>query len=145
MDNSNTDCLSADGDGEDANARARLLLVDDHEDTRRVTRRLLQLAGYDVVTAAGVQEALSTLEAGRVDLMICDLVLPDGDGWDLMSEAKRRATAGGFDVVGLAVSGRGQPEDLERSKSVGFAQHLVKPLRWEMLAEAVGQALRKVH
>ena len=116
--------------------RARLLLVDDHDDTCRVTRRLLQLAGYEVETAAGVSEALAKLEAGRTDLLICDLVLPDGDGWGLMEQAKRRGP-----VRGIVVSGRGEPEDLERSLSVGFSEHLTKPLKWEDLADAIRRSL----
>ena len=107
--------------------RSRLpLLVDDHEDTLRTIALLLRRAGYEVVTARRVQEAEPLL--ADAELLISDIGLPDGDGWELMMRFKAR---GG--EAGIAISGFGQEEDFRRSAQPGFARHLVKPIDVDVL------------
>ncbi len=59
--------------------RQRLLFVDDDDVVRRATKRTLSRA-FDVVTVAGVQQALDTLAADSVDVILCDVMMPDGGG-----------------------------------------------------------------
>jgi CheY-like chemotaxis protein len=113
-----------------AGQKPSVLLVDDHEDTLRTIALLLRRAGYHVVTAQSVTEA-EPLLAGA-ELLISDIGLPDGDGWDLM--ARFRARGG---QAGIAISGFGQEEDFLRSQRAGFAEHLVKPIDFESLRRAV--------
>ena len=67
------------------------------------------------------------------DLLLSDIGLPDGTGWDLLRELR----AGARPIRAIAISGLGAPEDLERSESAGFSEHLVKPVAPEKLEEAV--------
>jgi CheY-like chemotaxis protein len=106
--------------------KRNVLLVDDHEDTLRTIALLLRRAGYEVETARGVKEAEPLL--ARAELLISDIGLPDGDGWELMMRFKAR---GG--EAGIAISGFGQEEDIKRSQRAGFARHLVKPINIEVL------------
>ena len=106
----------------------RILLVDDHEDTRRIIARLLQHRGHVVATACSVQSALECLDAEPFDVLISDIGLPDGSGHELMRQARLRQP-----VKGIALSGFGMEEDLERSEKAGFNHHLVKPVDFQSL------------
>ena len=101
----------------------RLLLVDDHVDTRGVLSRLLTKCGHKIATADSVQSALKLLESDRFDVLISDIGLPDGDGYDLVREAKRRQP-----LKAIALSGFGTEADVRRSLEAGFDYHVTKPV-----------------
>jgi len=105
-----------------------ILLVEDHEDTLRVIARLLKRLGYAVMTARGVGEARDLASRERFDLLVSDIGLPDGSGLDIMREIRDRQG-----VRGIALSGFGQDEDIARSREAGFADHLIKPVNFEVL------------
>ena len=111
-----------------ASRSLHLLLVDDHADTRDVLARLLAKCGHDVVTSGSIQSALKLLETGRFDALISDIGLPDGSGYDLVREAKRRQP-----LKGVALSGFGTEEDVRRSAEAGFDYHLTKPIDFPSL------------
>jgi PAS domain S-box-containing protein len=112
----------ADGDTT-ATSSLHLLLVDDHADTRRVLSRILSKCGHEVAITDSEQGALKLLESGRFDALISDIGLPDGDGYDLVREAKRRQP-----LSAIALSGYGTEEDVRRSLEAGFDYHLTKPV-----------------
>ncbi len=113
-------------------ARLRLLLVEDHESTLQVLQRLLTRAGHQVVAAATVADALAAAAAGEFDLVVSDLGLPDGTGNELMDQLRAR-----YGLRGIALSGYGMQEDVERSRAAGFAIHLTKPVDFSQLQRAV--------
>ena len=106
----------------------RLLLVDDHADTRRILSRLLAKCGHEVSTADCGQGALELMESDRFDALISDIGLPDTSGYELVREAKRRQP-----VQGIALSGFGMEEDVRRSLEAGFDYHLTKPVEFQEL------------
>ncbi|MFL6569077.1 MAG: PAS domain S-box protein [Chthoniobacterales bacterium] len=101
----------------------RILLVEDHDDTRRILARLLTHYGHHISVAVGVSEALNIFRAHEFDLVLSDIGLPDGTGYDVIAEAKRTRQ-----VVGIALTGFGMAEDVRRSKEAGFDFHLTKPV-----------------
>jgi PAS domain S-box-containing protein len=101
----------------------RLLLVDDHADTRNVLSRLLTKCGHKVVTCDSAQGALKLLDSAEFDALISDIGLPDGSGYDLVREAKGKQS-----LKGVALSGFGTEEDIRRSAEAGFDYHLTKPI-----------------
>ncbi len=115
-----------------------ILLVEDHADTAEAMADLLTLQGHRVTlancVAAAKMAAAAAQEEGRIDLVISDLGLPDGSGQDLMRELVRR-----WGLVGIAVSGYGMDEDIQRSREAGFARHLTKPVNLQALRDAVRQ------
>jgi two-component system CheB/CheR fusion protein len=115
----------------------RLLVVEDHPDTADAMADLLRDLGHEVTVARSVAAAREAAEraAGRLDLVISDLGLPDGSGLDLMSELARR-----HGLRGIALSGYGMDEDLRRSREAGFAAHLTKPVSLQTLQDAILQA-----
>jgi CheY-like chemotaxis protein len=112
-----------------------ILVVEDHPDTRRAMEMFLQLLGHQTKLAADIKEALEMAAAGsRFDLLLSDLRLPDGNGWDLLRQLEE---AGWRPKYAIAISGWGSETDLAKSKSVGFQAHLIKPLAPEALKMAL--------
>ena len=103
----------------------RMLVVEDHEETRVVLARLLSRGGNNVTTAGSVGEALTVLGTEIFDVVISDIGLPDGTGYDLMREIRRICPS----LPGISVSGYGMDEDVKRSRDAGFYAHLVKPVK----------------
>jgi DNA-binding NtrC family response regulator len=119
--------------------RARILLVEDHDDTVRAMARLLNLSGFSVHTAGTVANAIKLCEKHEFDLLISDVGLPDGSGYDLMREVlNRRCTS-----KGIAVSGYGTEKDVELSIRAGFSMHLVKPVAFDTLRDAIMRVIPK--
>src|SRR5207253_6851670 len=112
----------ADGDVT-ASRSLHLLLVDDHADTRDVLSRLLNKSGHEVATADSAQGALKLMESGQFDVLMSDIGLSDGDGYDLVRAAKRRQP-----LTAVALSGFGTEEDVRRSLEAGFDYHVTKPV-----------------
>jgi signal transduction histidine kinase/CheY-like chemotaxis protein len=115
----------------------RILLVDDHEDTCTGMRMILERRGYRVKIAHDVKSAIEVAASYPFELLISDLGLPDGTGFDLMKELRRIR---GDSIRGVALSGFGMESDIERSMEAGFDVHLIKPVNLERLSEI----LRKV-
>ena len=68
----------------------RILLVEDHGDTLQALSRLLTHFGHKISVADGAQAALKVIDSKEFDVLLSDIGLPDGNGYDLISEAKRR-------------------------------------------------------
>jgi len=101
----------------------RILLVEDHRDTRRTLSRLLTHFGHEVLAADNVRNALEIIASGELDVLLCDIGLPDGSGYEVISQAKRKQS-----IKAVALPGFGTEEDIRRSKEAGFDFHLVKPI-----------------
>jgi PAS domain S-box-containing protein len=108
-----------------------VLLVEDHDDTRRAMANLLKSFGYNVKTASNVAEGIAMAERERIDLLVSDIGLPDGTGHDVMRHAKGRG------IRGIALSGYGQEQDIQRSREAGFETHLVKPVNFQTLESVI--------
>ncbi len=112
----------------------RLLVVEDHEPTLAVLRRLLDRAGHQVVSAGSVEAGLAAAAKSMpFDFVISDLGLPDGTGFELMAKLKVLQPG----LRGIALSGYGMDEDLRRSSESGFLAHLVKPVDFHQLSRAL--------
>jgi signal transduction histidine kinase len=114
------------------NKTVRILLVDDHEDTLEFMSRFLVLCGHEVVTAATYQQALRISQEQEFDLLLSDLGLPDGDGYQLMQALQAAST-----IKGIALSGYGMNADVQASLEAGFAAHLTKPCDLSLLSATI--------
>jgi DNA-binding NtrC family response regulator len=103
--------------------RLRILFVEDHNDSRHTLARLLRHYSYDVFTASDYRTACSLLNASRFDVLLSDIRLPDGNGCNLVLEAKSKQP-----LVAIALSALGSSQDEERGMSCGFDHYFVKPL-----------------
>jgi len=113
-----------------------ILIVEDHADTARILSRLLAKRGYRVRTAGTVKEALEAFSE-PVDLMVSDVGLPDGTGYELIRRALEIRP-----VIGIAMSGFGMEEDIVKSREAGFAEHLVKPVDVVQIDESIRRLLK---
>jgi CheY-like chemotaxis protein len=84
------------------------------------------------LTANSVKSALDVLRSTKIDLLVSDLGLPDGNGFQVMRELAKTGEA-----KGIAVSGYGMDEDLAQSSAAGFSAHLTKPISAEQLHRAI--------
>lgn len=115
-----------------------VLVVEDHEDTRRVLSRALRRRGFGVTVAEGVESACEQFEHSRPDLVICDLGLPDGTGWDALRRLREFGP-----VKAIAMSGFGMDEDIQKSRDAGFAAHLTKPVNFPHLEDVLAAVLNE--
>ena len=116
-------------------ARMRILLVEDHKDTRTVLQHYLQSAQNDVTAVETAQEALEFAGRQIFDLVVSDLGLPDdGGGFELMRCLRDR-----HGLSGIAVSGYGMANDISRSREAGFAHHLTKPISLDRLKKLIAE------
>ncbi|MBL9169452.1 MAG: response regulator [Verrucomicrobiales bacterium] len=111
----------------------RILLVEDHGQTRRTLARLLTQRGHTVTTAESVREALEQAQSFSFDLLLSDLGLPDGNGHDLIGELRQLRP----DCWGIALSGYGMESDAQRSLDAGFHAHLTKPIDIQALEQTL--------
>src|SRR5216110_771171 len=116
----------------------RLLLVEDHDDTRKVLARLLNRRGYKVEAARNAQEARSLSSERTFDLIISDIALPDASGWDVLKEWGTK-----HKLRGIAMSGFGSDTALAQSRAAGFLDHLVKPIAARALDTAIQRVVEK--
>ena len=119
----------------------RLLVVEDHADTRRTMELFLKKLAWDVRFAANFDAGLAAGTQERFDVLLSDLNLPDGNGWELMERLEARDRRPQY---AIAVSGYGTSRDIAKSKSAGFNAHLVKPINPEELIELLHTAQRKL-
>jgi signal transduction histidine kinase/CheY-like chemotaxis protein len=113
----------------------RILLVEDHEDTRRNMTRLLSALKHSVTPAHDAASALKQAAKSTFDLVISDIGLPDESGLELMKKLKAR-----HKLRGICLSGYGMDEDIARSREAGFLEHLTKPINFERLEAAIASA-----
>lgn len=118
--------------------RLRVFVVENNDDTRITLTQLLALMGHEVRSAATMQEALARLAQSDPDVIISDIGLPDGDGWELLQRLQLPRP-----VYAIAMSGYGMEEDIERSTAAGFRQHLVKPMDIDKLEALLEEAARE--
>jgi PAS domain S-box-containing protein len=113
-----------------------LLLVEDHAPTRSALIHLLSRRRYQIQAAGTIKEACELAAQNKYDLLISDIGLPDGNGYQLMEELARL-----YGMKGIALSGYGMEKDLNRSEEAGFVLHLTKPVQIQSLEQAIQTAM----
>lgn len=110
----------------------RILLVEDHEDTRSALTRLLRRWGHEVRSTATIAQALEETANFEPEMLLSDVGLPDGTGMELLGKLRHDR-----DIPAIAMSGYGMESDLEQTKHAGFNAHLVKPVAAIRLKETI--------
>lgn len=112
----------------------RILLVEDHDDTRRTLSSLLRHFGHTISIADCVQAAIDAVKAEQFDAVLSDIGLPDGTGYEIIARAKKRQP-----LKGIALTGFGMEEDVRRSQEAGFDYHLTKPVDFAELRNVLAE------
>jgi CheY-like chemotaxis protein len=136
MDTSSRSAAGRPGGIPGASRPLRIFVVENHEDTRFLLVLLLEQLGHTVFSATTLAGALEALPASNCDVLISDIGLPDGNGWDLMMRlgADRPQYA-------IAMSGFGMSSDRQRSLNVGYRHHLLKPVEPNQLERLLDEAV----
>jgi CheY-like chemotaxis protein len=112
-----------------------ILVVENHPDTRQGLDVFLKMLGHSARFAEDVETALAAATGGeKFDLLLSDISLPDGNGWDLL---RRLDEENHRPPHAVAMSGFGSGADTEKSRAAGFETHLVKPFPPEELESAL--------
>ena len=118
----------------------RILVVDDQETIRRPLAQILQMAGYEVQTAAEGCEALRLYKQLPFDLVITDLVMPEKEGLETIMELRQLKPS--LKIIAISGGGKLEPGDyLPMAKRFGAAKTLAKPFSTDDILEAVASLL----
>ena len=118
----------------------RLLVVEDNKTLARAIGRVLRDGGYCVDIAADTADAFAALSTDRIDLVLLDLSLPDGDGLDLLQFIRRRK----LDTAVIILTARGALDDKVRGLDLGADDYMTKPFEISELEARVRVALRQL-
>jgi signal transduction histidine kinase/ActR/RegA family two-component response regulator len=121
-----------------ATVRRRILLVEDNADASATLADILAVEGHDVVCAADGRAGLALALGRQWDVIVCDIGLPELDGFALMQAL--RAQQEGARPYAIALTGYGQPDDAARGFAAGFDRYLVKPVGTSALLAVVAEA-----
>lgn len=121
-----------------------VLIADDEESIRALIEHWLRAAKHVVVTAGSATEAIAALQQRSFDLVITDVLMPDGDGLDLITALKQAQPAARV----LAMSGGGRymegDDCLRMARGLGARAIVMKPFNWEQLSASIAEALAPV-
>ncbi len=118
----------------------RILVVDDEQELRRVIQLILDLDGYETLTARGGAECLQVLAQQTVDLVVLDLMMPAVDGWEVLRQLKRQGKAEAIPV--MLLTAKDQPIDkMLGLKVFGVRDYITKPFAKSDLLDRVARAL----
>ena len=120
-------------------AGVRVLVVDDHADGREIAERVLRDAGADVASAMDASSAMTLVGARTFDVLVCDIALPDRDGYQLLRDVRR----GLPQVPAIALTAFAGDESEARAREVGYQIFLTRPVDPGRLVEAVADAAAK--
>ncbi|MFC1763921.1 response regulator [Planctomycetota bacterium] len=118
----------------------RVLVVDDDIQLRPLLEQILVREGYEVRTASNGVEALAALQAEFFDLMITDIIMPEKEGLETISEIRRQD----LDIKIIAISGGGRADAgtyLRLAKAQGADRILIKPFERNEIIEAIEELL----
>ncbi|UCG05399.1 MAG: response regulator [Desulfobacterales bacterium] len=120
--------------------KTKILVVDDEDFQRDLLKKLLSKAGYEVETAESPEVAMSILAAEDYPVIITDLIMLDMDGVEFCQRVRETNSK----TVIIALTGHSDLYDMEKLKAVGFDNYLTKPIKVEVIRQAVEQGLKKL-
>jgi len=119
--------------------RLRALVVDDHEDSRRLVKTVLADCGAEVREADSVDAALDILAGTYVDVLISDIGMPGADGYDLIARLREREREHGGRIPAVALTAYAGEENRDRALAAGFTAHVTKPVSPAALIRIVAE------
>jgi len=119
-------------------ATARILVVDDEANIRRIVSSYLRSDGFDVVEASDGRAALAAFDRTSPDLVILDVMMPGGDGIEVLRELRRRS-----EVYVIMLTARAEETDRVVGLSVGADDYVTKPFGAKELVARVKAVLRR--
>ncbi len=123
--------------------RKRLLLIDDDPNLILLVKDYLEFRGYEVQTADNGKEALNMLSHNLPDMIVCDIMMPEMDGYALIENIRQDPRMSWIPV--LFLSARGQSQDRIKGLNLGADVYMVKPFEPEELVAQVESSLKQTN
>jgi CheY-like chemotaxis protein len=117
----------------------RVLVVEDHDDTREFVATVLGQYGAEVTMASSSQTALAAFERAKPHLLVSDIAMPGEHGYSLIQSVRARSPEQGGRIPALALTAYVRQEDHERALAAGYDRHLAKPIDPIDLASVVAE------
>ncbi len=121
-----------------------VLVVDDQSDARDLIKRVLEDCGAKVITAGAAADALGLVETHKPDVLISDIGMPDGDGFELLRRVRALGPDRGGKVPAIALTAFARSEDRTRALRAGFVVHVSKPVDPSELVATVASVAGRV-
>ena len=110
--------------------KKKILLVDDEKAILNILKIKLRVSGYDIVTAAGGQEALDLISSASPDIMLLDIIMPGIDGFEVL---KKMHTISSLPVIVFSA----RPENAKKAMSLGAIDFIAKPFDMDLLVNKI--------
>ncbi len=120
--------------------RLHVLIAEDDIDSAAAVTAILKLHGCETQTAGTASECLRITGEWPTDVLVCDVGLPDDDGYGLLK--RLRSLPAGEHIPAIALTAYSRPEDRAKALAAGFRAHLSKPLDPESLLHEIAEAIK---
>lgn len=132
--------IGIDLDDVQAVERQQILVIEDEPDTVYLLKQVLRIAGFNVMSALGGQEALKKLSDNQPDLVLLDLMMPEMSGWDVFNYLRQMT-----DVPVIIISAVGEKEEIVKGLHLGVDDYITKPFHNAEVVERVRAVLRRAN
>src|SRR5690349_12040541 len=119
----------------------KILLIEDNNEVRENTTEILQLAGYDVVTASNGKIGVELAQKENPDLIICDIMMPELDGYGVLHILSKKPETARIPFIFLTA--KTEKSDVRKGMALGADDYLTKPFDDTDLLNAIEARLRK--
>ena len=120
-----------------AESKTTILVVDDEEHVRTLLRRILEGAGYAIITASNGREALNKLARGNIGLVLLDIKMPELDGFQTMASLRKQ-----FDIPVILVTGMSDVPSVIDTLPLDVYDYVAKPFSAPVLLDRIEAKLR---
>jgi len=126
-------------------ASVRVLVVDDERDSREFVAFVAQQAGAEVTAVGSAIEALQLLSTTPFDILLCDIGMPDMDGYMLVRQVRALPPEQGGQIPAIALTAYAGDFNQKQALAAGFQRHLAKPVEPNELVKAIVTLLSRLH
>ncbi len=116
-----------------------ILLIEENLHVRENTTEILELAGYDVVIACNGTEGVKLAQKEMPDLIICDIMMPELDGYEVLNLLKKKSSTSSIPFIFLSA----KEENISAKKSIGADAYITKPFDDTNLLSTIESCLNK--
>src|ERR1035437_5511773 len=120
-----------------------ILVIEDNDDMRENTAEILELANYKVITAANGKEGIEAAKVHHPDLILCDIMMPEMDGYGVLRILEN--IEGMFGIPFIFLTAKSEKKDFRKAMDMGADDYLTKPFDGDDLLRVVDARLKKSH